>query len=131
MRFKETQQYLKPLYARLRNRSLDPTLLAGLVMIVEHCKERNYLAAYEVRAALCALCCAALRLVMIVEHCKERNYLAAYEVRAVLWSAALCCAVLRCVHSSAQSWSSRPACTSFRCFRANGSEHAGSERIMC
>ncbi|PRW45581.1 pre-mRNA-splicing factor 18-like isoform A [Chlorella sorokiniana] len=48
MRFKETQQYLKPLYARLKNRSLDPTLLAGLVMIVEHCKERNYLAAYEI-----------------------------------------------------------------------------------
>ena len=48
MRFKETQQYLKPLYARLRNRSLDPSLLAGLAMIVERCKERNYLAAYEV-----------------------------------------------------------------------------------
>ncbi|KAL4447757.1 hypothetical protein ABPG75_004976 [Micractinium tetrahymenae] len=48
MRFKETQQYLKPLYARLKNRSLDPTLLAGLVMIVDLCKERNYLAAYEI-----------------------------------------------------------------------------------
>lgn len=58
MRFKETQQYLKPLYARLKNRSLDPTLLAGLVMIVEHCKDRNYLAAYEVHAApRCAVLC--------------------------------------------------------------------------
>lgn len=58
MRFKETQQYLKPLYARLKNRSLDPTLLAGLVMIVEHCKDRNYLAAYEVHAVPCCACCA-------------------------------------------------------------------------
>jgi pre-mRNA-splicing factor 18 len=48
MRFKETQQYLRPLFARLKNRSLDPSLLAGLMMIVERCKERNYLAAYEI-----------------------------------------------------------------------------------
>ncbi|KAI3425022.1 hypothetical protein D9Q98_008403 [Chlorella vulgaris] len=48
MRFKETSQYLKPLFARLKNRSLNPSLLAGLVMIVQHCKERNYLAAYEI-----------------------------------------------------------------------------------
>ena len=106
MRYKETVQYLKPLFSRLKNRVLgawagmwlgwwpaqscgrlpepvnaappprmplppcptltppllpppplhapattaaaDPTLLAGLTMIVDHCKERNYLAAYEI-----------------------------------------------------------------------------------
>lgn len=57
MRFKETQQYLRPLYARLRNRSLDPSLLAGLAMIVERCKERNYLAAYEVSSRMPGSAC--------------------------------------------------------------------------
>ena len=48
VRFKETQQYFKPLFSRLRNRSLDDQLLAGIKLIVEAMKERNYLHAYKI-----------------------------------------------------------------------------------
>lgn len=48
MRYRETMEYLRPLYSRLRNRSLDPTLLAGIKLIVDLIKQRNYLYAYKV-----------------------------------------------------------------------------------
>ena len=48
MRFKETQQYLRPLYSRLKQRSLDAQLLAGIKLIVDAMKERNYLHAYKI-----------------------------------------------------------------------------------
>ncbi len=48
VRFKETQQYLKPLYSRLKNRSLDVNLLAGVKLIVDAMKDRNYLHAYQI-----------------------------------------------------------------------------------
>jgi len=48
VRFKETQEYMRPLYSRLRNRSLDPQLLAGIKLIVDAIKERNYLHAYKI-----------------------------------------------------------------------------------
>lgn len=47
-RFHETAEYLKPLFSRLRNRSLDPEMLAGLKMIVDAMKGRNYLHAYKI-----------------------------------------------------------------------------------
>lgn len=48
VRYRETVQYMKPLYARLRRRSLDPQLLAGIKLIVEAIKDRNYLHAYKI-----------------------------------------------------------------------------------
>jgi pre-mRNA-splicing factor 18 len=48
MRFKETQQYLRPLFSRLRSRALDPQLLAGIKLMVDFMKERNYLQAYKI-----------------------------------------------------------------------------------
>lgn len=48
IRYRETVQYMKPLYGRLRRRSLDPQLLAGIKLIVEAMKDRNYLHAYKI-----------------------------------------------------------------------------------
>lgn len=48
VRFKETQEYLRPLYYRLKHRTLDPQLLAGIKIIVDSMKERNYLHAYRI-----------------------------------------------------------------------------------
>ena len=48
VRYKETEQYLRPLYSRLRQRSLDVQLLAGIKLIVDAVKERNYLHAYKI-----------------------------------------------------------------------------------
>lgn len=47
MRFQETERYLRPLYDRLRQRTLDPQLLAGIKLIVDAVKDRNYLHAYK------------------------------------------------------------------------------------
>uniref|UniRef100_A0A1D1ZPT8 Pre-mRNA-splicing factor 18 n=1 Tax=Auxenochlorella protothecoides TaxID=3075 RepID=A0A1D1ZPT8_AUXPR len=52
LRYRETVQYLRPLFARLRNRSLEPEMLAGLKMIVEAMAERNYLHAYKIYMGL-------------------------------------------------------------------------------
>jgi hypothetical protein len=51
VRFGETQAYLRPLFARLAQRSLDPQMLAGVKLIAEAMRERNYLHAYKVREA--------------------------------------------------------------------------------
>lgn len=48
VRFKETEQYLKPLYSRLKHRSLDVNLLAGIKLIIDAMKDRNYLHAYKI-----------------------------------------------------------------------------------
>lgn len=48
LRFKETEQYFRPLYARLRSRSLDPQLLAGIKLMIDCMKDRNYLQAYKI-----------------------------------------------------------------------------------
>jgi pre-mRNA-splicing factor 18 len=48
VRFKETEQYLKPLYSRLKHRTLDVNLLAGIKLIVDAMKDRNYLHAYKI-----------------------------------------------------------------------------------
>lgn len=48
VRYKETEQYLRPLYSRLRQRNLDVQLLAGIKLIVDAMRERNYLHAYEI-----------------------------------------------------------------------------------
>lgn len=48
VRFKETEQYLKPLYSRLKHRTLDVNLLAGIKLIIDAMKDRNYLHAYKI-----------------------------------------------------------------------------------
>ena len=48
LRFRETEQYFRPLYSRLRSRSLDPQLLAGIKLMIDFMKERNYLQAYKI-----------------------------------------------------------------------------------
>jgi pre-mRNA-splicing factor 18 len=48
VRFKETEQYLKPLYSRLKHRNLDVILLAGIKLIIDAMKDRNYLHAYKI-----------------------------------------------------------------------------------
>jgi len=48
VRFKETEQYLKPLYSRLKHRNLDVNLLAGVKLIIDAMKDRNYLHAYKI-----------------------------------------------------------------------------------
>lgn len=48
VRYRETVEYLKPLLARLRNRTLEPEMLAGLKLIIESMKGRNYLHAYKI-----------------------------------------------------------------------------------
>jgi pre-mRNA-splicing factor 18 len=47
LRFKETEQYMRPLFSRLKNRSLVKEMLAGIKMIVDCMKDRNYLHAYK------------------------------------------------------------------------------------
>ena len=49
MRYRETMQFLRPLFMRLKARSLDAEMLAGLKMIVDALRSRNYLHAYEAR----------------------------------------------------------------------------------
>lgn len=48
VRFRETQEYLRPLYYRLRNQALEPQLLAGIKLMVDAMKDRNYLHAYKI-----------------------------------------------------------------------------------
>lgn len=48
VRYRESQQYFKPLFQRLKQRSLHPEMVAGLKLMVEAIKERNYLHAYKV-----------------------------------------------------------------------------------
>lgn len=55
VRFKETKEYLRPLFSRLKNGTLDTQMLAGLKLIVEAMKGRNYLHAYKVRISFILL----------------------------------------------------------------------------
>eukprot|EP00887_Chlorella_sp_A99_P005915 scaffold29.g5915.t1 len=48
VRFKETVQYMRPLFVELKHRALDPELLAGLKLMVDAMRERNYLHANRI-----------------------------------------------------------------------------------
>ncbi|GAB4821259.1 hypothetical protein N2152v2_008305 [Parachlorella kessleri] len=48
VRFKESQVYFKPLFERLRQRSLDPEMVAGLKLMFDAMRDRNYLHAYKI-----------------------------------------------------------------------------------
>jgi len=48
VRYKETKEYLRPLFYRLKNRTVDPQLLAGIKIITDAVKDRNYLHAYKI-----------------------------------------------------------------------------------
>lgn len=48
--FAETVQYLRPLFSRLHNREIEPEMLAGIKLIADSMRERNYLQAYKVCA---------------------------------------------------------------------------------
>jgi pre-mRNA-splicing factor 18 len=47
MRYKETKEYLRPLFYRLKNKSVNEDLLVGIKLITDAMKERNYLHAYK------------------------------------------------------------------------------------
>ncbi len=46
MRYRESQEYFKPLFQRLKQRSLHPEMVAGLKLMFEAIRDRNYLYAY-------------------------------------------------------------------------------------
>lgn len=46
--FKQSMTYFEPLYERLKRRQLEDELKVGLWMLVEHMRDRNYLAANDV-----------------------------------------------------------------------------------
>jgi pre-mRNA-splicing factor 18 len=48
VRYKETKEYFRPLFHRLKNKTLDPELLAGFKLITDAMKDRNYLHAYKI-----------------------------------------------------------------------------------
>lgn len=48
VRYRETKEYFRPLFHRLKNRTLDPQLLAGFKLITDAMKDRNYLHAYKI-----------------------------------------------------------------------------------
>lgn len=48
VRYKETKEYLRPLFYKLKNRTLDAQLLAGIKIITDAIKDRNYLHAYKI-----------------------------------------------------------------------------------
>ena len=48
VRYKETKEYFRPLHARLQKKTIDAELLAGLKLITDAMKERNYLHAYKI-----------------------------------------------------------------------------------
>ena len=48
VRYKETKEYFRPLHARLQKKTIDTELLAGLKLITDAMKERNYLHAYKI-----------------------------------------------------------------------------------
>lgn len=47
MRYKETKEYLRPLFHRLKKKSVNEDLLLGIKLITDAMKERNYLHAYK------------------------------------------------------------------------------------
>lgn len=48
LRYKETKEYFRPLHSRLQKKAIDTDLLAGLKIITDAMKERNYLHAYKI-----------------------------------------------------------------------------------
>jgi len=48
VRYKETKEYFRPLHSRLQKKTIDTDLLAGLKIITDAMKERNYLHAYKI-----------------------------------------------------------------------------------
>ena len=48
VRYKETKEYFRPLHTRLQKKTIDTDLLAGLKIITDAMKERNYLHAYKI-----------------------------------------------------------------------------------
>lgn len=48
VRFRESQEHFKPLFHRLLARSLHPEMVAGIKLMVDAIKDRNYLHAYKV-----------------------------------------------------------------------------------
>jgi pre-mRNA-splicing factor 18 len=52
VRYKETREYLRPLFSRLQKKTIDAELLAGLKLITDAMKDRNYLHAYKLYMAV-------------------------------------------------------------------------------
>ncbi|CAL5228863.1 g12074 [Coccomyxa viridis] len=48
MQFKQTMQFFQPLFKLLKRKAVLPEMVAGLDMIVEDIKQRNYLHAYDI-----------------------------------------------------------------------------------
>ncbi|KAL3141103.1 hypothetical protein ABBQ38_003458 [Trebouxia sp. C0009 RCD-2024] len=48
IQFQQTMSFFKPLFKQLKRRQIDPDMKAGLWMICEAFKERNYLFAYDI-----------------------------------------------------------------------------------
>ena len=48
MQFKQTMTFFQPLFKQLKRKALLPEMVAGLDMIVEDIKQRNYLHAYDI-----------------------------------------------------------------------------------
>ena len=48
MQFKQTMTFFQPLYKLLKRKAVLPEMVAGLDMIVEDIKQRNYLHAYDI-----------------------------------------------------------------------------------
>lgn len=45
--FKQTKEYFKPLYRQLKQRRVVKEMVAGVAIMVQNIKDRNYLAAYD------------------------------------------------------------------------------------
>lgn len=48
IQYQQTMTFIKPLYKLLKQKQVHPEMVAGLYMIVEAIKQRNYLHAYDV-----------------------------------------------------------------------------------
>ena len=48
IQYQQTVTFIKPLYKQLKQKVVHPEMVAGLYMIVQAIKQRNYLHAYDV-----------------------------------------------------------------------------------
>ncbi len=48
LQYQQTMTFIKPLYKLLKQKQVHPEMVAGLYMIVQAIKQRNYLHAYDV-----------------------------------------------------------------------------------
>lgn len=48
LQYQQTMTFIKPLYRLLKQKQVHPEMVAGLYMIVQAIKQRNYLHAYDV-----------------------------------------------------------------------------------